>query len=60
MLSCVQEARGIYEEFYDHDIQDLLSLLPADHKDSSGNPFWSGPKRCPGPLPFDVNDEAAF
>jgi ubiquitin-activating enzyme E1 len=60
MLSCVQEARAIYEEFYDYDIQDLLSLLPADHKDSSGNPFWSGPKRCPGPIPFDVEDPVAF
>ena len=57
MQLCVQEARGIFEELYDHGIRDLLSLLPPDHKDSSGNPFWSGPKRCPGVITFDPEDE---
>ena len=23
---------------------------------SSGSPFWSGPKKCPKALDFDVND----
>lgn len=23
---------------------------------STGQPFWSGPKRCPEPLEFDVSD----
>ena len=35
----------------------MLTLLPPDHKDSSGNPFWSGPKRCPSPESFSPDDE---
>jgi len=31
-------------------------LFPEDHKDSQGQPFWSGPKRCPSPIPFDAAD----
>lgn len=57
MLLCVKEARAIFEELYDHDIRDLLSLLPPDHKDSSGGPFWSGPKRCPAPIAFSADEE---
>ena len=57
MQLCVQEARKIFEEFYDHDIRDLKALLPEDHKDSAGNPFWSGPKRCPNAIEFNADDE---
>lgn len=30
--------------------------FPPDQTTSSGQPFWSGPKRCPQPLTFDVNE----
>jgi len=43
----------MFEADYDHSIRDLLSLFPPGHKDTAGNPFWSGPKRCPNPLTFD-------
>lgn len=33
-----------------------MSLFPADHKDKDGQPFWSGPKRCPSPVSFNSND----
>lgn len=56
MQNCVNVAKNIFESKFDHDIRDLISLFPADHKDSNGLPFWSGPKRCPSPIPFDVND----
>ena len=53
----VKEARDIFNTFYDHSIRDLKAQLPDDHTDSSGNPFWSGPKRSPQPVVFDVNDD---
>lgn len=34
----------------------MLAIFPIDHKDSHGQPFWSGPKRAPDPLTFDAND----
>jgi ubiquitin-activating enzyme E1 len=55
--SVVTVARDTFNSNYDHSIRDLLGLFPPNHLDSSGNPFWSGPKRCPSPVVFDVNDE---
>jgi len=52
----VREARDIFNDAFDYSIRDLLCLLPPDHKDSSGNPFWSGPKRCPSPQEFNAED----
>ena len=56
MANCVKVAKEIFETKFDHDIRDLISLFPADHKDSHGQPFWSGPKRCPSPIPFNADD----
>ena len=54
---CVLVAREIFDTQYDHNIRDLLSAFPEDHLDSHGSPFWSGPKRAPRAITFDVNDE---
>jgi len=54
--NCVAVAKDIFESKFDHDIRDLVSLFPADHKDSHGQPFWSGPKRCPSAITFDPAD----
>lgn len=32
-------------------------MFPKDAKDKEGAPFWSGPKRCPSAIPFDVNNK---
>ena len=48
-------ARNCFNDYYDYTIKDLLSLFPKDAVDKEGAPFWSGPKRCPSPIPFDVN-----
>lgn len=34
-----------------------MSLFPKDAKDKEGAPFWSGPKRCPTPIPFDSKNK---
>uniref|UniRef100_A0A1B0C8L2 E1 ubiquitin-activating enzyme n=1 Tax=Lutzomyia longipalpis TaxID=7200 RepID=A0A1B0C8L2_LUTLO len=53
---CVKWARFHWQEQYANQIQQLLYNFPADQMTSSGEPFWSGPKRCPTPLVFDPND----
>jgi len=55
--SVVTVARDTFNANYDHSIRDLLCLFPPNQTDSSGNPFWSGPKRCPAPVEFSANDE---
>jgi ubiquitin-activating enzyme E1 len=34
----------------------MLHVFPANHTTTSGQLFWSGPKRCPDPVTFDANE----
>ncbi|THH20157.1 hypothetical protein EW146_g1165 [Bondarzewia mesenterica] len=53
---CIEWARLEFEEKYNNTIRQLLFSLPKDSVTSTGQPFWSGPKRAPDPLTFDSND----
>jgi len=53
---CVAMARFTFQELFHNQIAQLLHNFPPDQVTSSGSPFWSGPKRCPKPLSFDVNE----
>ncbi|KAL7730588.1 hypothetical protein ACLKA6_000579 [Drosophila palustris] len=53
---CVEWARLYWEDQYANQIKQLLYNFPPNQVTSSGAPFWSGPKRCPEPLVFDVED----
>ncbi|XP_015599069.1 ubiquitin-like modifier-activating enzyme 1 [Cephus cinctus] len=53
---CIAWARCHWQEQYNNQIRQLLFNFPPEQIGSSGQPFWSGPKRCPIPLIFDVND----
>ncbi|XP_045773330.1 ubiquitin-like modifier-activating enzyme 1 [Maniola jurtina] len=54
---CVTWARMHWEAQYCNQIKQLLYNFPPDQLNTSGVPFWSGPKRCPSPLEFDPEDE---
>lgn len=54
---CVKWARNEFEVKFNHDIQQLLFNFPKDAKTSNGGNFWSGPKRAPEPLKFDINNK---
>ncbi|RLP64329.1 hypothetical protein L150_03073 [Candida albicans Ca529L] len=54
---CIKWARQEFETKFNHDIQQLLYNFPPDAKTSTGAPFWSGPKRAPKPLEFDINNK---
>ncbi|XP_046406056.1 ubiquitin-like modifier-activating enzyme 1 [Ischnura elegans] len=53
---CVKWARNQWEDHYNNQIRQLLFNFPPDQNTTSGQPFWSGPKRCPEPLTFSVED----
>lgn len=53
---CIKWARNEFEVKYNHDIKQLLYNFPEDAVTSSGAPFWSGPKRAPKPLEFDITN----
>merc|ERR1719219_2439994 len=51
---CVSWARLLFQDLFHNQIAQLLHNFPADQTTSSGQPFWSGPKRCPKPIKFEV------
>ncbi|XP_043936660.1 ubiquitin-like modifier-activating enzyme 1 [Protopterus annectens] len=53
---CVFWARSHWQTQYSNNIRQLLHNFPPDQLTSSGAPFWSGPKRCPHALSFDVRN----
>ena len=53
---CVKWARLNWETNFNHIIKQLIFNFPPDQKTSNGMPFWSGPKRCPHPLRFDLDN----
>jgi ubiquitin-activating enzyme E1 len=53
---CVSVAREYFEQLFNHQIQNLLHIFPKDHKDTTGQPFWSGPKRAPDAVAFNPED----
>ncbi|VDN99537.1 unnamed protein product [Rodentolepis nana] len=53
---CISWARNLWQVLYSNSIRQLLFNFPPDHKTTTGAQFWSGTKRCPKPLVFDVND----
>jgi ubiquitin-activating enzyme E1 len=57
---CIAWARLQFERQYNNAIQQLLYNFPKDSKTASGAPFWSGPKRAPEPLKFDISNETHF
>jgi ubiquitin-activating enzyme E1 len=54
---CVVWARLKFENLFNNQIRQLLYNFPEDQVTSSGVKFWSGSKRCPKPLLFDLNDK---
>lgn len=53
---CIEVARLHFESLFNHQIANLVHMFPPDHKDKDGQPFWSGPKRCPSATPFNPED----
>ena len=53
---CVVWARLRFEELFNNQIRQLLHNFPEDQVTSTGTLFWSGSKRCPKPLSFDLDN----
>ena len=53
---CVKWARFHFEENFTNQIKQLLFNFPPDQQTTTGQPFWSGPKRCPVPMVFDKDE----
>jgi ubiquitin-activating enzyme E1 len=54
---CTTFAVQEFQDKFHSSISQLVHTFPLDHVTSEGTPFWSGPKRPPGPIKFDPKDE---
>ncbi|XP_042226098.1 ubiquitin-like modifier-activating enzyme 1 [Homarus americanus] len=53
---CVSWARRHWETNFHNQIVQLLEYFPSSYRTNTGDLFWSGSKRCPHPLHFDVSN----
>jgi len=56
-VDCIKWARLHFEGQFSNQIKQLLFNFPPDQLTSTGTPFWSGPKRCPHHIQFDLNND---
>ena len=56
----IQQALLLFYENFEYKINKLLNEFPIDHKNKDGSPFWSGSKRIPSPIKFDINNEDCY
>jgi ubiquitin-activating enzyme E1 len=54
--ACLRWARLLFEDEYHYKIAQLLHNFPVDSSTAEGMPFWSGTKRPPVVIHFDVAD----
>jgi ubiquitin-activating enzyme E1 len=57
---CILWARELFQQYYSNQIAQLLHNFPPEQLTSQGVKFWSGTKRCPHPLQFNINDPTHF
>ena len=55
----IQAANVFYNNYY-YNINLLLYEFPSDLKNEDGSKFWSGSKRIPNPIKFNVNNQYCF
>jgi len=55
-MDCVAAARLKFEHDFNHTIKQLITNFPLDCVTKEGALFWSGPKRAPSPIDFDVKN----
>jgi ubiquitin-activating enzyme E1 len=54
---CLAWARVTFEDLFSNSIKQLLHTFPVDKVTTTGQLFWSGPKKPPSPLAFDLEDD---
>lgn len=59
-FECVKIAFEEYNELFNDSIKRIISNYPPNFINPDGTKFWSGNKRCPIQIAFDVNNKLAF
>jgi len=59
-IECLKIALEQYNYLFYNSIIHILNKNPPDSLNEDGTKFWSGDKRCPKPLPFDIENKFIF
>jgi hypothetical protein len=54
---CLEYSINLFHKKFVFDIKQLLTSLPKDHLNSDGSNFWSGGKKCPSILDYDLTND---
>ena len=57
---CIKIALEEYNESFNNSIIRMLNKNQPNSLNEDGTKFWSGDKRCPSPLLFDIENKLAF
>ena len=57
---CIELAVNQFTENFDYKINQLLIEYPKNHLNKDGSKFWSGSKRFPHPIKYNIEDELCF
>ena len=57
---CIKIALEVYNKLYNNSVVHILNKYPSNYLNKDGTKFWSGDKRIPKPLPFNIENELAF
>lgn len=55
---CIRMAYNLWHENYRDQIHQLVTQYPSDSITKEGVRFWSGTKKCPTVLHFDINNDS--
>jgi hypothetical protein len=53
---CINLGYVYFHRYYNDQINQLLRKYPSDHKTDTGANFWSGEKKCPKNVTFDLGN----
>lgn len=57
---CLEYSINLFHKKFVFDIRQLLTSLPKNHLNSDNTHFWSGGKKCPHPINYDLNNDTVY
>lgn len=57
---CKELSKYTFLKLFNYDIQNIINMFPKDYKNKDNTYFWSGAKKFPNVINFDINDEKSL
>ena len=57
---CLEYSVNLFHKKFIFDINQLLTSLPKNHLNSDDTHFWSGGKKCPSSIDYDLSNDTVY